>query len=1778
MKYKWTLLIILVFGILGFLFHESLLTSAAKYSTEWTFRSKFQSNFDYGEIAANSHSLVIKNPKISNRDGNQSASATKITIDYTIHWLSRILNLNIHIENPQVDLIKEPIDWLALVPTGAGTLYKIHGNVMIDNGLLSLHSNEEDFAETRSYALKGECKWGKGLQSQLMICGQGDHNNNNTLFLVCSKSPTGIVNFQWNAKQLNCTSFSDLIQTIAPGITPWKASKGILDGAMTLSHSAFTPLYAEGEFNVKDLELEHPDLEITATLGEGNLKLLPGSGQMTSTDLRQEIFPVWIGEAQLLSGCSMIFKEDGYPFCTVNLEQGNIKLTQESKAIFSLEGIADNENERSKFTFQGSLVYPDRKKASADFTLSVDHSVNSQTLIHSQIENWGLPQYTAKIESKNLSPAEFSFLQNFLGRYAPEWDVVQVYQGSFDAILKMEILASGIGKIDLEKLEARDVQCDFPDYKLLVGAKNVTGQGSINTAFHSPYDTLQGDFLVDDGEIELPGFDQSFLHFSDIQSQLRIKNGIIQASDASVELAGLKGTAHMDWFNPNEIMQITLNGRVQDLTPFVPEMAQKAIANQFKENTVNIQTHVKRLPQGARLEGQLTITTPSTNEFDVIYFGVDFDKKPSNFKETTADIYWESILPDFVKMVVPHITKPIGNLHAPWMNKGLHFGDLALLNGWFEASNLPLNKYVQPFLFTKHSFKLNGRSDCKGTFDLREIAIRYNGRSVYFELEPMTIEVAKVPSKEPKTPEEEFPAFHYFDLATSTNFGFIPIQNGTYFDKKTGLLFTDIDADLILDGEKFHVPNIQGYCCGINLAGQLDGDFTSPLVGVGEVDVVTHTLSGKVSNLQQIIAHFDSELPLLKVPLEANIALGQKGAGLHFSIDPDHDEITGHAQGTITDGEINYESGNAAIKDLSFNFEIDTIACLMNFTDFQGTVLLGSPKHVEEYVLNGKGIRFEDYSQRIGDFDLGISDKTQDLIRIAGTLEPQDEDGSLPSTMFRFDLKQTHFGDLYPHTIDLIMSDWSQIETMHLGIDFRLSSLLHDLQRYSRTGLVVLSRSLLEHLSDFSTVSGEIQLALDYDPVSSRFLFDASGKEVTVDAHHFKEVAFNGYKRDKLVAIEQLKLDDISIGAELAFEDAGLKANFLGIQAGDTLLAGLEGSFDEQNLLFDGKVNLLEIDLNHLSNWQPLVPFATEFAPSGKLKGTGKIQISKSKDKDHWDIDTLIDMNFNEVALKGLHLQDADHVSCHFISGQRLTFRQLKTSLFNPSNPENSLRLIIEKAGYNFGNEELELEGARFSIHAPNLPWAAEMLNKGFPDAIGTETRDLIASLKSSGTINGNFRLNIAPHQHRFRLSLEDSKYSIFSKEYDIRKFLLDKDTDELKIAAQVLLNEHLLWFTTHTQNPFFKKGQIILADALIDNSHEIKTPLKIEWVKSDYDEWIINEAEGTIAGMDFQLEHDPTQPSSTKQINLFGEIHIDGRKAQKIFSPGIAEALHNWQIGPGYSLKGAWTLGLDNTYPEDANVHFQGQIQGLGCHIKNYQFQNFSGNVYYSPGHLQLTNVLLSDPAGVVQIPKIDTRRNLQNIWMMNIPHIRISEFRPSMLTNVGKSTPIKSKSLVIQDISVENVNGRVGVPESFTGKGSLDFVNSSKGSLQNTIFAIPVEILSRIGLNTGIMTPVKGSIEFNLRNGQAQLTKFKDIYSDRKLSKFNLGKTSEPSYVDFDGNLFVQVHMKQYNLLFKLAELFTVSIKGTLQKPIYTLQKQQRFGKEKNIQSYEAQNDEND
>ncbi|MCB1136643.1 MAG: hypothetical protein KDK78_10270, partial [Chlamydiia bacterium] len=232
------------------------------------------------------------------------------------------------------------------------------------------------------------------------------------------------------------------------------------------------------------------------------------------------------------------------------------------------------------------------------------------------------------------------------------------------------------------------------------------------------------------------------------------------------------------------------------------------------------------------------------------------------------------------------------------------------------------------------------------------------------------------------------------------------------------------------------------------------------------------------------------------------------------------------------------------------------------------------------------------------------------------------------------------------------------------------------------------------------------------------------------------------------------------------------------------------------------------------------------------------------------------------------------------------------------------------------------------------------------------------------------------------------------------------------------------------------------------------------------------------------------------------------------------------------------------------------GVLGGKEFQLTDYRLRSLFAHVDYRDGALDLRNVRVSDVAGEFAADQIRLQRNQLDEWLLNVPLFTVSDFRPSLLRDASGNTQ-KPRPLMVSRLDLHDLKGRIADPSSFTATGSFSFVNPSKANIQNTILMIPSDILARIGLDLDLLTPVVGSVYYDIHDSRVHFTQFKDVYSEGRVSRFFLAGPNQPSYLDFDGNLNVKVRMKQYNLIFKLAELFTISVRGDVGHPSYSLQK---------------------
>ena len=131
------------------------------------------------------------------------------------------------------------------------------------------------------------------------------------------------------------------------------------------------------------------------------------------------------------------------------------------------------------------------------------------------------------------------------------------------------------------------------------------------------------------------------------------------------------------------------------------------------------------------------------------------------------------------------------------------------------------------------------------------------------------------------------------------------------------------------------------------------------------------------------------------------------------------------------------------------------------------------------------------------------------------------------------------------------------------------------------------------------------------------------------------------------------------------------------------------------------------------------------------------------------------------------------------------------------------------------------------------------------------------------------------------------------------------------------------------------------------------------------------------------------------------------------------------------------------------------------------------------------------------------------------------------------------------------QDIVGDLNDITTLTGKGHLQFVNTFKQG--HNLLDIPIEIISRLGLDIVLLVPIQGEMDYVIRGGKVVFTKLKNSFSENKRSYFYLWNKTE-SYVDFEGNMHIDIRMKQY-VLFKITELFVLSVRGELESPKFSL-----------------------
>lgn len=995
------------------------------------------------------------------------------------------------------------------------------------------------------------------------------------------------------------------------------------------------------------------------------------------------------------------------------------------------------------------------------------------------------------------------------------------------------------------------------------------------------------------------------------------------------------------------------------------------------------------------------------------------------------------------------LVKSKSSVSNNWMHQGLAIWGYSLERGEFEGRALALNQSISMIPFTQENLNISGYADVRGVFDQKSLVVYYDVKNLIIENEFFNLDNALLYSSDQA---HILPAVHYFDFETGAHGGVIYLKDAIFRDKKRDIKVSDIKANIVVGQQFIYANDVEAFCNDVYFAGNCSADLSKIKDSILDVDIYTDAISGRISQIQPLLSSIAENFVPLKIPVEGLINLRESGSFLKLNIAPHDSSIEVEIHGALTEGALQKQGSKLALSELSLNFDFDMKeeSDGLVLTDIQGTLLVGEGERAEEYILAGDYVKWSDFSRNDGEFDLWVGDKNRDIIRIVGQTQTHDK-----GVEFHLDHTLSHFADVHPKEFELILShDWLKVESLVTKFDFKLETLLRDLQRFSRTGLLFLSRHLLHDLNNLKNAEGLFQTDLSYNNQTSLLSYVVTAQNVCINKHRFNHCMLKGVKKDRIWTVDQLQLDNISAAAEFFRDDNFWKINFLGARAGKSLLIGLEGIYLDQEYALDAKVNLLEINLQELSEWPQLNEFVMQYRPKGNIRSTGKIYAALKNEKPELRIKGDIALSLRNCEIQGILLKDANDVACRIVKEQNV------------------------------------------------------------------------------------------------EISFPDGTYPFLGENYDLQQIKIRWDSDGLQANARYMYNLAPLWLSLRAYAPFLNEGEILVYEK--QPLEQSKEPLVIRWQR-DSQQLFINSISGQCLGCKIDLK-DPVTDS--KKIQLVGDMHLVPSIAAPLLPLALRNIVLQWQLEGNFLLKGTWTINKEKLSSWYEHLQFSGSLIGEDCAAMDHCFNSFSADVDYQPTKIDAKKVRVEDPAGIAIADAIEINKKSVKHWQIFIPTLSVSQFRPGHIRMRNSNDMTEDNAFIIRQLDLEGFSGNIFDSSTLTGKGQAHCANPPKEEKLHPILNIPAEILAKCGLDLSALNPVTGTIHYEIGQRKIFLTKFKDMYSSGKMSKFHLLRNpSHPSYIDFDGNVHVQVRMKQYNLLFKLAELVTVTIQGTWKHPVYTI-----------------------
>jgi hypothetical protein len=946
-------------------------------------------------------------------------------------------------------------------------------------------------------------------------------------------------------------------------------------------------------------------------------------------------------------------------------------------------------------------------------------------------------------------------------------------------------------------------------------------------------------------------------------------------------------------------------------------------------------------------------------------------------------------------------------------------------------------------------------------------------------------------------------AFLHFDCLSEKLYLTVPLDHGICLHKESNLWFEDVIGNLEIIDTHLKVDHLSLSAENLKMKGQLHLEFLEENPFKLEIQVAD--VQGKMVNLQRLARHFP-EFQDLNFPFDGDLIPLEDPFTLQMILYPQPLLPDWELRTKVVHGEF-YDLSLIGIRDVEFDLIIDSKNPYMQIRDLLAFTEINAKKL--PYQVSSPLIKLQMIDGIKAEFSIKLETGFLEIANLEGTLEMKGED-------LQFNLKPNQF-----------VKEWIPFEKKHDqwikgGVVFylgnsQLVNLFHRMMNLSPVSSFILS-PLAEEIQHIEGLELAIQVTENNELKCQFFTTASQGKELI----HIETVM-----KGNALEVKKADIKDFHTQCALNLSEREVQLNRMKFSFQNYEMEVENGCFD----LVDrtGKISIPHLHIVSIKELMTYLPFLDSSLDG---KATVKGDLVFDRDKIQFVVEDLKVLDCPQfVGLEMMNPFVVDLSTDRFVEVSNIHFR-LKGEV------EHHDYFLVQANTIRFDPNGLQLESD--SIKLTIAPELVKNIPSFLSHDLAIRLQEKVEDMKHwDNLVQVDVKLKINPENLSLSGRVENGYYWVKDQAYLFEDVHIELQNYDLDLKGLVRFAEYKVGFQTNLD--LKERSTIVLK---LENIGYPEEKAKAIFTIKDQELELIN-LYGRFFGISFDLLPQKLPCSKHESIFTVG-LEFDLDEVEPFIPKNLLDVIKNFRIHEKITVNG--NLLVD--FSDIKNSYFKGFITSKNLQLQEIVIQNVQALVTYDHLSLKIEDFSLADSAILAKFDQFVLHFEKEQFMNFTLKNFQVNDFRPSLITKVDQPKT-KIKPFLVRNMKFEELKGNLIRTEEIKGKGYLQFINTFKR--ENHLIDIPIEIIARLGLDIGLLIPVRGEVDLEVKDQKIVLKELKNSFSDGRRSHFYFPSGSS-CFVDFNGQIHIDVKMKQY-VLFKITQPFTLSVRGSIDNPSFSL-----------------------